>query len=163
VAAASSSSALAVGIAVGGACIGAGLYCGLRARAPETSASLAAPSTTVASATTRAAEGAAPTALPGVDVAAARAEVLQQLEAVRTSLRDQCWAPSVARTPMPDRGSFTFQYTFDATGKQIARGIAADQGRARADVAFCLTGKVPNVTIAPQGASVRVSLSFPFP
>jgi hypothetical protein len=164
--AASSNTALAIGIAVGGACIGAGLYFGLRARAPEASTStapLAAPTTTVASATTVAAESPARTGPTTIDVSAARSEVVRQLEAARATLREQCWAPSLARTPTPDHGSFTFQYTFDPNGQQIARGISADQGRVRADVAFCLTGKTPNATIAPQGSSVRLTLSFAFP
>jgi hypothetical protein len=164
-AAVSKSNALGVGIAIGGAFIGAGLYFGLRARAPEpviASAPLVAPTTTVASATAVAAENPG-RAAPTIDVATARAEVVRQLEAVRASLRDQCWAPSLARNPNPDHGSFTFQYTFDASGQQVARGISADQGRTRADAAFCLTGKTPNVTITPQGASVRMTLSLAFP
>jgi hypothetical protein len=167
VAAASSHSTfapLAVGIAVGGACIGLGLYFGLRSRAPASPevSSLGAPMTATAGVATAATTTAhAPVA--EVDVAAARAEVARQLETARASLRDKCWAPSLARTPTPDRASFTYQYTFDGTGQQIARGIASDAGKARADVAFCLTGATPSVTIAPQGTTVRLTLSFALP
>jgi hypothetical protein len=146
--------ALPIGIAIGGACIGAGLFFGLRARPA------AAPMDAPAAATsTRGVASTAPVAM--VDVA--RDEVTQQLASMQAMLRDKCWAPAVARAPTPDHGSYSVESTFDANGMQLARVINPATHADRGDVILCLTGTMPTLSIAPQGTRVHVVARLTLP
>lgn len=87
-------------------------------------------------------------------------EATRSLEAARAGLAARC-PPDRARTTP---GRFTFNVVFDASGREIARGIAEDR-RARApEVAACLRAlPLGALQVSPPGASVgvRVALSLP--
>jgi hypothetical protein len=168
----SSNLTLAIGLSLGGAFIGAGLYFGLRARpaaAPDEKspsslvASSAAPITPSGAAIAPGVAPVVPSAALTADRDVASAEIARQLEAQRAVLRTKCWAPSIARTPTPDHGSFVYEYTFDPTGTQRARGITPATRIDRDDVALCLTGETQAVSIAPQGTKVHLRVPFALP
>jgi hypothetical protein len=91
-------------------------------------------------------------------------EATRVLESARPELAARC----VPAEGLADEGArLTFNVTFDASGREIARGISEDR-RARATgataVASCLR-KLPigSLRVAPPGTNVavRVAMSFP--
>jgi hypothetical protein len=86
----------------------------------------------------------------------------RKLEEVRPELIERC-------VPEPRRGdpggaTFTFNVTFDAGGREIARGISEDRRYRAPEVASCLR-RLPlgSLRVPPPGAivGVRVALNLP--
>lgn len=90
------------------------------------------------------------------------AEAGQSLDAVRAEL--------VARCVPPDRAGelggarFTFNVTFDASGREIARGIGEDRRFRAPEVASCLR-RLPlgTLRVSAPGANVGVRLALKLP
>ena len=57
----------------------------------------------------------------------------------------------------------TYNFTFDAQGNQLARGMMVDRATGRADVTTCLNGAVLTIHVPPPGASVAVDVPFTLP
>lgn len=76
----------------------------------------------------------------------------------------RCWAPAIAAKPQPAASRYSLQMTFDATGKEIARGLSEIRGvDSRPDVAQCLRGLPIGLTVPARGATVQVTLELSFP
>ncbi|WP_437954976.1 hypothetical protein WME76_25885 [Sorangium sp. So ce119] len=153
-------------ILLGSAMIAAAVYLGLRhgpaavppgARPAAAEALQAGPA---ASAPPARAGAAAPQTVPRDEVArqAARA-----LDAHRPAIVARCYEPAIAAQPEPRAVKYVFNITFDAQGRQIARGLIEDRETARPEVTACLVGALPPVEIAPPGANVRVDVPFSLP
>jgi hypothetical protein len=130
--------------------VGAGVYFGLRARAPDAAVSPAVETT----------QGKA--LAPKADVGAATAEVKTQLEAAHASLRDKCWTGSDA-SKKTDHASFVFESSFDRSGRQIVRTVNPATLQDPPNVAICLLASAPPFAIAPQGPVARVRVVFALP
>ncbi|WP_437934413.1 hypothetical protein [Sorangium sp. So ce341] len=96
-----------------------------------------------------------------------REEVARQaaraLDARRPALVERCYKPAIAAQPAPREVKYVFNLTFDAQGRQIARGIIEDREASRPDVTACLATALPPVAVEPPGASVRVDVPFSLP
>lgn len=96
-----------------------------------------------------------------------RSEVLKQVEAElakhRKMLTDRCLAPSLAQKPEPKSVSYVFNYTFDASGKQITRGVIENRESSRPDVTRCVTENLPMIEVPPPGQSTPVDVPFVLP
>ncbi|AGP38795.1 hypothetical protein [Sorangium cellulosum] len=99
--------------------------------------------------------------------AVSREEVARQaaraLDARRPALVERCYKPAIAAQPAPREVKYVFNLTFDAQGRQIARGIIEDREASRPDVTACLATALPPVAVEPPGASVRVDVPFSLP
>lgn len=152
-------------IVLGSAMIAAAVYFGLRqgseARSPEErdrSLQLAPlPSVT---APRSVAPAPAPPIMPRDEVAK---QVVQALEAHRPALVARCWKPSFAVQPEPPTIKYVLVFTFDAQGRQLARGLAEDRATARPDVTSCLTTSLPSLRIPAPGAGVQLDVPFSLP
>jgi hypothetical protein len=82
-------------------------------------------------------------------------EATRVLEAARSDLAARC-APSGA-----GGAQFTFNVTFDANGREIARGISEDRRHRAPRVASCLR-KLPigSLRVTPPGANVGVRVAM---
>lgn len=141
-------------ILIAGVLIAGALFFGLRGRdaAPLPAASGPAAS----SAPLGAAPPPAPAAL--ADRSAVLADALKALEAHRAAVVDKCLTPNGAT-----RSKFSFNITFDASGKQIARGFIEDRATARPGVGPCVSDTVPALEVAPRGAIVQVDGEWTLP
>ncbi|WP_437293240.1 hypothetical protein [Sorangium sp. So ce426] len=173
-------------ILLGSAMIAAAVYLGLRhgpagvPADPRPAGEAPSPSAGAASAAgsaARAAGAGAPARAAGPDAparhvqppapSAARGEVATQaaraLEAHRPALIERCYKPAVAAQPAPRGVKYVFNLTFDAQGRQLARGIIEDREASRPEVTACLVDALPPVAVAPPGANVRVDVPFSLP
>lgn len=74
-----------------------------------------------------------------------------------------CWRPMLERDADPDHSTFHVQSVFDASGREIARGISELRDyTSRADVAECLREFPPSLQIGAIGSiqTVDVVLTF---
>ncbi|MBK9516817.1 MAG: hypothetical protein IPO09_05555 [Anaeromyxobacter sp.] len=97
-------------------------------------------------------------------VARATAETAAFLEASRQELHARCWPSGGLASGQPST-LVTFNVTFDARGREIARGLGEDR-RARApELLRCLQQKVPlgSLHISPPGANVGVRVAMRLP
>lgn len=161
-----------VAIIVAGALIGVGLFFGLRGRPEAASAPASAPATSTGSVAlgpgpiATALENAPP--VPGgpvtapatpastVDMKTVNAQLKTALDQHKKKMVDDCLAPSLAKKPTPASVNLTFNVSFDATGKQVGRGISEDRETSRPDVTQCVQTKLPALSIPAPGASVYV-------
>ncbi|AUX45071.1 hypothetical protein SOCE26_065520 [Sorangium cellulosum] len=158
-------------ILLGSAMIAAAVYLGLRhgpsARDPEAhdpaarrderapGADAPAPGATPAPSATP-----ARSATPRDEVARRAAEAL---EAHRAALMQRCYTPAIAAQPERPVVKYVFNITFDAQGRQVARGVIEDRETARPEVTACLGTALPPLSIPPPGARVRVDVPFSLP
>ncbi|WP_437923978.1 hypothetical protein WMF37_33725 [Sorangium sp. So ce291] len=158
-------------ILLGSAMIAAAVYLGLRhgpaAVAPDARPADAAPPVEAGpGASAPPAERAAAPAPQSAKVVP-RDEVARQaalaLDAHRQALVDRCYKPAIAAKPEPRAVKYVFNITFDAGGRQIARGLIEDQETARPEVTACLVAALPPVAIPAPGANVRVDVPFSLP
>jgi hypothetical protein len=116
---------------------------------------------------------AAPAPAPAAAAAPSRAEVVAlatssaraQLEGFRASLLSRCDA-SPAPGEAPRVGKLTFNLTFDANGREIARGISEDRrARLSPPVARCLRElpRIGSLAIPAPGVTVGVKVAMTFP
>lgn len=166
-------------IVLAGALIAAGLFFGLRGRdsaSPPAPASPAASSAlTVAPPATAqisppadsAPPGAEPPALQGqaspAGQKAANTAAQKALDAYRAEIIEKCLKPSVAKNPNPPQVKYSFDLVFDATGKQIARGLIEHREASRGDVGVCINTTLPPLQIPPPGGTVRTSPEWTLP
>ncbi|NUO47893.1 MAG: hypothetical protein HOV80_03455 [Polyangiaceae bacterium] len=155
--------------------VAVGAYLGLRERgSPEVSTptatvvSTTAPTATPTSsaAPARAPEGIPPQPVPSVTpelIKASSSSASNAIEKHRKHLVEKCWNPSAKTDPEPKSVTYTLELTFDAEGKQIARGLSEPRGASRPAVPQCLQTELPNLTIDPPGVSVafKVELTLP--
>ena len=103
-----------------------------------------------------------PSANPAL-VGQAAAEARVQLESVRPALLSRCW-PAEGLGQGRDKARLTFHLTFDAAGREVARGISEDRTAPAGAFARCLrTLPIGTLAIPAPGArvGVRVAMSFP--
>jgi hypothetical protein len=96
-------------------------------------------------------------------VGLAAEEARAQLESVRPQLVSQCW-PAGGLGRGREKARLTFHLTFDAAGREVARGISEDRGAPAGSFARCLrTLPIGALSIPAPGArvGVRVALNFP--
>jgi hypothetical protein len=115
------------------------------AHAPQPAAPVAAPSST------------------GEVVALATSNARTQLETLRPEILSHC-----AEASGPERGrgpaKVTFHVTFDANGREIARGISEDRTAPTGTLARCLrTLPIGSLSIPPPGTRVAVRVAMAFP
>lgn len=91
------------------------------------------------------------------------ASASKTLENHKKHLIEKCWNPSAAAYPEPKSVTYTFDFTFDAEGKQLGRGLTEPRSGSRPGVSQCLQSELPNLTIDPPGVSVafKVELTLP--
>lgn len=157
--------------------IAAALYLGLQQRPapapadpgpPERRAGAAEPAPSGQPATRPPEPAAAAAAAPAPAASAPSREavardVAKALEAHRAELVQRCWAPSAAKSAEPKEVRYLFNFTFDADGWQIGRGVMEDRRFARPDVTACMGPLLPRLKIPPPGAPVSLDVSFTLP
>lgn len=90
-------------------------------------------------------------------------QAARALEAHRPALIERCYKPAVAARPAPRGVKYVFNLTFDAQGRQLARGIIEDREASSPAVTACVAAALPAVAVAPPGANVRVDVPFSLP
>ncbi|MGK3960815.1 hypothetical protein WMF38_48170 [Sorangium sp. So ce118] len=158
-------------ILLGSAMIAAAVYLGLRhgpaAVAPDARTAGAAPPVEAGPGASAAPAERAGAPAPERAKAVPRDEVARQaalaLDAHRPALVDRCYKPAIAAKPEPRAVKYVFNITFDAGGRQIARGLIEDHETARPEVTACLVAALPPVAIPAPGANVRVDVPFSLP
>ncbi|WP_438022797.1 hypothetical protein [Sorangium sp. So ce233] len=158
-------------ILLGSAMIAAAVYLGLRhgpaavapdARAVDGAEAIQAGPAASALPAQRAG-AAAPQRAPRVPRDEIARQAARALDAHRPALVERCYKPAIAAQPEPRAVKYVFNITFDAQGRQIARGLIEDRETARPEVTACLVGALPPVEIAPPGVNVRVDVPFSLP
>ncbi|KYF66846.1 hypothetical protein BE11_00345 [Sorangium cellulosum] len=164
-------------ILLGSVFIAAGLYFGLQREAPPAASNPASAEAAAASATTPASGAPAPAEAPAPPQPAPRAtdaspselykrveaDAIKALEARRSLFVKQCWEPSLKKSPTPARAKYLFNMTFDASGKEIARGISEVRGMDRPDAAQCLRMIPLGIGVPPPGARTAVEVEMILP
>ncbi len=164
----STQQAILFGFISAGLIIGAGVYLGLRSNHNNASGAAPASLPALSAASSSASASSEPARTPApIDAVTARTavdrQVREQLEKHRALLRKTCWEPSVATQPGPATASFEWNFTFDAQGSQIARGLQAGREVRRADAVQCMSQKLPPIAVQPPGVSVYVVVPFQMP
>jgi len=163
-------------ILVGAAIIALGLYFGLRARAPATTAP-SAPSPTSPSAEPSgsaapvSSESARPpksadAPAPVVSVqprSVAQADAAKAIESLRQTIKLRCFDPHKSDPGAPPSVKFTYSGGFDAQGVEVARGISDMRGAFFAPVSKCARELPMDLKIPPPGANVSVEIPFEVP
>ncbi len=151
-------------ILLGSVIIALGLYLGLH-RTPAPPPPPAAPVVVDAPGAPAAApepERPAPAAAP-----ADRSQVQRQVEATlaqhKKMLIDRCLAPSLAKKPEPRTVKYSLNYTFDTSGKQIARGMTDNRENGRPDVTQCVLENLPMIEVSPPGQSTPLDVTLELP
>ena len=147
-----------VAILVGSCIVGLGLYFGLAHRA----APVPSPPVPVPPAASTAAPPATSEA-PVTQVDEVRKQVAAAMAAKKPTIVERCWKPALAKQAEPKQGSWTFNFSFDASGKQLMRGVVEDRQRLRHDVTACIGDVLGILTIPPPGGPVFVEVPFELP
>jgi hypothetical protein len=161
-------------VIIAGGLIGAGLIVGLRGRPSNAipSSSDGTPRTAPSSAATGREEqrSASPSAAESTSASArderargAREEALKALTPQMAAFRRKCWEPSLKKAAEPPRVTLVLNYTFDADGEQLARGISDVAGASRPDVTNCVGMELQPISIPPPGARTYVEVPFTLP
>jgi len=133
-------------ILIGSAMISIGAFFGLK-----NSASLVAPTANSAPQT--------PTpSVPAPSLDQLLEQVRQALAKSKPALLKACPTES-GKTP----DHFQIDFTFNAEGRQIARGFSEDRNNVHPGLGTCLSGAFRAITIPPPGNTVRVDAEFSFP
>src|SRR5262249_45407761 len=100
----------------------------------------------------------------GPDRKAVLANALKALDAYRPAILEKCFRPALATGAGPPRVKLRFNITFDAAGKQIARGLMQDRDAPRPELGDCAAGALPvNLEVPPPGAIVAVDGEWELP
>jgi hypothetical protein len=146
-------------ILLGSVIIAVGLFLGLRGKnempplpspATQPAAAPQAPAVVAPAVVTPAA--------PVVDRAAVIKEVEAQLNKEKKTLTDTCLAPSLLKKAEPKNVKYTFNFTFDGTGRQLARGVMEERATSRPDVTECVNRLLPEVRVTAPGQNVYVEI-----
>ena len=148
--------ALPLAVVIAGAAIGAGLYFGLRAQVPAVPAAPVAPVV---------AAPVVPPPAPARPVASAAVVLQQAIEALsyqRAGLQDRCFRPALAARPglIMD---LLFNVTFDAEGRQLARGTVELGGSSTPELTACINEQLAPLQVPPPGATLMVEVPLRFP
>ncbi|MDC0666380.1 hypothetical protein [Nannocystis radixulma] len=143
-------------ILLAGAMIALGLFFGLRglmASAPEPTPTIApAPPPTQA------------TPAPAVvDLETSRRHVANALAYHRATLRQGCYLPQVAGQQTPPTLEFEFNFTFDAGGRQVTRGLVEKGRKYPPEITACMLAKLPALRIPQPGQVVTATIPLSFP
>jgi hypothetical protein len=154
-------------ILLAGAMIAAAVFFGLRGREPPPGAPPVPPRSSspepVASAVSQGSTAQVPPPPAVADHAVVAEAAARELERHRAEVVRRCVAPALAQRPEPPHVKLTFDVTFDAQGRQIARGVTEDRATARPGVTACATDLVPELRVPPPGAAVLVELRWTLP
>lgn len=93
----------------------------------------------------------------------ATAQVVKAIEAQREAMIEKCWEPSVAKQSDPPSMKLVWNFSFDASGNQIIRGIREDRATIRPEVRQCIEDLLQPIQIPPPGAGVYVEVPFTLP
>jgi len=89
----------------------------------------------------------------------------QLLEQVRQALANA--KPALLKACPTESGSapdqFVIDFTFNAEGRQIARGFSESRDNQHRGLSSCLSGAFPSIAIPAPGNTVRVEAAFSFP
>lgn len=132
--------------------IGLGLFFGLRHAAPPAPTS---PPPALA-------PTAAPTP-PPLDLETSRRHAGNALAYHRDALRQDCYLPAASAESTPPALAYELNYTFDAEGLQIARGLIEARGPSRPAVTQCVLARLPALRIPAPRQIVTVTLPLAFP
>lgn len=152
------STAIVLGLGLAGVLIGAGLYLGLRHRAPGQQTPSVRPAAPAGAATSTVPESRRPAAT-AKDVAKQAAAAL---EPHRRALVQACW-PEKGGGQRAGQARYVWNFTFDASGKQITRGISEDRSNPHLGTASCLSQKLPPIQVPPPGRVIHVEVPFQLP
>ncbi|HZF55817.1 MAG TPA: hypothetical protein VE093_44685 [Polyangiaceae bacterium] len=94
---------------------------------------------------------------------AATAQVVKAIEAQREAMVEHCWNPSVAKQPTPPSMKLVWNFSFDANGAQIIRGVREDRATMRPNVRQCVEDLLQPIQIPPPGAGVYIEVPFTLP
>jgi len=153
------STAIVLGLGLAGALIGTGLYLGLRHRSPEQPAPSARPAAPAGAATAAAPPASRRPAATAKDVARQAADAL---EPHRRALVQACW-PEKGEGQRAGQARYVWNFTFNAEGRQVTRGLAEDRSNPHLGTASCLTQKLPPIEVPPPGRTVYVEVPFQLP
>ena len=148
--------AMPVAIVVAGLAIAAGLYFGLRAQAPVAPV-VPAPVVT--------APVVPPPVVPPRPVASAEVVLRQATEALsyqRATLNDRCFRPAVVANPALTM-ELTFNVTFDAEGRQLARGVVETAGTSTPELTRCIGDLLAPLQVPAPGGTIMVEVPLRFP
>jgi len=155
------SSATPLAILAGSSLCALAIYFGLRAQSPVVAPAPGASAGNAPSASGAARQRPPPArASSGTDTAAIRASAEAALSQLKPELQKVCWQGS----ERPERARFIFQSTFDADGKEIARGISDVRGFEAPNVGTCLRRQPLDLRFEPPpGRRVRVDVTLDLP
>jgi hypothetical protein len=144
---------LPIAIVVAGACIGAGLYFGLRARQVPTSPPGAAPAPPP-----DAAPASPPVSAPAPSEAQVMAEARAALEGQKAVILQTCSPAAPARV--------AFTLGFDPAGREVIRGVNEPRGAGEAEQALyrCVRQlALPPLTVRGRGEPTTVAIILALP
>jgi hypothetical protein len=88
---------------------------------------------------------------------------VKAIEAQREAMVEHCWNPSVAKQPTPPSMKLVWNFSFDANGAQIIRGVREDRATMRPNVRQCVEDLLQPIQIPPPGAGVYIEVPFTLP
>ena len=98
---------------------------------------------------------------------ASRERVAQQaseaLAYQRSALRDRCYRPAALVAGVGLRAGWTLNVTFDAQGKQLARGMEEQRGTSTPALSECIGDQMQPLMVPPPGATIMVEIPLSFP
>ena len=168
----SNSGAIVLGLGLGGAFIGLGLFFGLRARdEARTEARLPATSGVVVESTAPGPSASTTSAVPTSPSTSAPegapSDARRAVEAQHAHLVEACWVPSLARSPLPAQVALTITLEYGPEGRLLIHSLQPTmngKGGARADVTMCVNRElVLPTTVSAPGRRVRVAVPIEFP
>lgn len=144
-----------VAVVVAGLAVAAGLYFGLRAQAPAVAPVVTPP---VAPPVVTPPVPARP--VVGADVVLRQAS--EALSYQRATLNDRCFRPAVVATPALTM-ELLFNVTFDAEGRQLARGVVETPGTSTPELTRCVSDLLAPLQVPAPGATIMVEVPLRFP
>jgi hypothetical protein len=98
-----------------------------------------------------------------VDLETSRRHAANALSYHRSALRQDCYLRGVAGQPTPPTLVFEFNFTFDAHGVQVTRGLVEKGGKYPPAIAACMLAKLPPLRIPRPGQVVSTTIPLSFP
>ena len=92
-----------------------------------------------------------------------RRQTQQALEQHRVALVRDCWTPLDGKQQEPGRAAFVWNFTFNAQGQQIARGLIEDRDASVRGLGMCISQKLASISIPPAGVPTYVEVPFVLP
>lgn len=151
--------AMPLAIVVAGVAIGAGLYLGLRAQAPVVTPPVAP---VVAPPVVAPAPVVAPPPVPVASPEVVLGHAIEALRYQRAGLLATCFRPALAAKPGLTM-ELVFNVTFDAQGRQLARGVVETPGTSTPALTACVTGAMTPLQVPAPGRVLMVEVPLRFP